>query len=106
MSDKDTAIEEALAAVVDDKPKGKPGRKPQVPESVPENTSDDEVVPLFETAARAHCTCGEKMARKAKSDGVWSCLRVLTGNSPTKVCQKGIKAELILAVLPPPKKEE
>jgi len=105
------SLDDALNAAVAEPVKPKAGRKVRQPEPEPEpeTVPVETIVPLFEPAARASCTCGEKMARKAEAAGVenvnpWSCLRVLTGNAPTAVCQRGIRHDLILAKLPPAKK--
>ncbi len=65
----------------------------------------DEVIQAFQIAPRSTCTCGKSLARRPQSKtGNWHCIRWLTGDEPTKVCQKNIPANKVLAVLPPKKK--
>lgn len=61
----------------------------------------------FQVAPRAICTCGEVMARPREiPNGEWSCMRILTGNRPSEVCQSGIPGEKIVAEIPAPKPED
>lgn len=114
MSDELSAIAEVQAPEAKGK-KGKKGKKTfaeeieqstvTVNKSLPIPTIKKDVAqhqPYFQVAARAICTCGEVMARPREiPNSDWTCMRILTGNKPTKECQV-VKSHMIRVDLPPP----
>lgn len=62
-----------------------------------EAESKPEAGQAIQYSIRAHCRCGRKIARKVGSkSGKGHCVRHLTGEGATKICQKNIDAHLIM----------
>lgn len=66
-----------------------------------EKESQPEVGQAIQYSIRATCRCGRKIARKVGSkSGKGHCVRYLTGEGVSKVCQKNLDAHTIMWELP------
>jgi hypothetical protein len=59
--------------------------------------SQPEVGQAIQYSIRAHCRCGRQIARKVGSkSGKGHCVRFLTGEGVSKICQKNLDAKSIM----------